>query len=147
MGVVALVFLAIEAGVLMPVSLLILKRRLVGVLNLRIHKMAVLLAVPRQIAFELWRLAVVVEGPEGQEEDTGVDALVAPAGGPEAQQVPVEGDGTAVKRRKASSVASVRALLQHKLDYDRIIGDLQRWIDTGLGFGVMHSCGGAGSEL
>lgn len=109
-GVIAIVFMCLEVGALVPVAIVLLHVRLQRILSGRLHRMAVLLSVPRALLLELSRREVVVGGAGEVEEDDEEDG---------------EREALAKKAQQAqrASAKTIRALLSKKIDYDRVSGE------------------------
>ena len=140
MGVSALVFLAVEVGVVVPAAIWVLKARLTGVLAVRVRQIAFLVAVPRGVLVELARRSIELEDVEGVDDgETGAADREAD------KEVAMARDRMGEARLSSKAM---RALLAQKLDYERVCGEfgssggvLVGW--GGVGWGGVGRVGGA----
>ena len=110
LGIIAVVFLAINLGVLVPVGLVLIHRAIAASLRVRAGMMSVLIATPRGLILEMSRrpvnLTMLEElAEEEQDEDSA--------------------EKNAMEVAKASGISSkaMRLLLSQKIDFDRVKGE------------------------
>ena len=121
MGVVAIVFLAVNLGVVVPIGLVLIHRGISASLRVRASMMSILVAVPRRLLLEMSRRPINLEMlDELAERDEEEDSA--------------EKNAMAVTQTAGISSKAMRVLLSQRVDYERVKGERgadASWSDIG----------------
>ena len=109
-GVVSLIFLALNLGVVVPIGLVLIHRGISASLRVRASTMAILIAVPRRLVLAMSRRPVNLKlledlADEEQEEDS------------------TEKNTQAQTQEAGISSKAMRLLLSQRIDYERVKGE------------------------
>lgn len=113
-GVVAIVCLALEAGLMAPILMIIVLRQLRKVAELRLTLFSLLLAVPRPIALELSQRVVSLGELEDEEDGLSEMDNMVEEGATHQKKALQEGRDKSARRNK------VRQLMAIRIPYNRV---------------------------